>query len=67
MRGPRYDDCVDGRAGQQPQELYLLLRQWYNVAPSLEFRCFVKQHALVGTMRMQGAPWPVVSTFISVA
>lgn|SRR6185312_14339643 len=30
-------------------EFELVLRKWYDVAPSMEFRCFVKDNEIVGT------------------
>ncbi|KAJ2162451.1 hypothetical protein GGF46_000692 [Coemansia sp. RSA 552] len=39
-------DLSEGRHGAEPREL--VLRQWANLVPSMMFRCFVKQHELVG-------------------
>ena len=46
--GRRYDDCDDGHPGQRPASVHLMLRQWFDVDPSLEFRLFVKQNTLIG-------------------
>lgn len=31
-----------------PEQLYLILRKWIEIEPSLEFRCFVRERRLVG-------------------
>ncbi|ORZ15474.1 D123-domain-containing protein [Lobosporangium transversale] len=33
---------------QRPETIELVLRKWFDLAPSMEFRCFVKGHQLVG-------------------
>ena len=35
---------------EQEQELHLYLRKWANLHPSMEFRCFISQRNLVGTI-----------------
>ncbi|PKK75524.1 D123-domain-containing protein [Rhizophagus irregularis] len=41
-----YDNQSDSRR-HRPNEFELVLRKWYDVAPSMEFRCFVKEEELV--------------------
>ncbi|POG81243.1 hypothetical protein GLOIN_2v1763473 [Rhizophagus irregularis DAOM 181602=DAOM 197198] len=43
-----YDNQSDSRR-HRPNEFELVLRKWYDVAPSMEFRCFVKEEELVDT------------------
>ncbi|KAG0228395.1 hypothetical protein BGW42_002239 [Actinomortierella wolfii] len=52
--GHAYEDCSDEHAGPgsgvrtRPETLYLVLRKWFDLAPSMEFRCFVVNNKLVG-------------------
>ncbi|KAF9574529.1 hypothetical protein BGW38_008311, partial [Lunasporangiospora selenospora] len=58
--GHAYEDCSDavevttseGKRGKQirkrPETFELILRKWFDLAPSMEFRCFVKDNKLVG-------------------
>ena len=32
----------------RPEKFYLVLRKWYDIAPSMEFRCFVRNSRLFG-------------------
>ncbi|KAF9110111.1 hypothetical protein BGX27_006766 [Mortierella sp. AM989] len=50
-----YEDCSDeaeGQAGsgvrQRPKTVELVLRKWFDLAPSMEFRCFVRENKLIG-------------------
>ncbi|KAI8346313.1 D123-domain-containing protein [Mortierella sp. GBAus27b] len=50
-----YEDCSDEAGGQtgagvrqQPETVQLVLRKWFDLAPSMEFRCFVRDNQLVG-------------------
>ncbi|KAF8927644.1 D123-domain-containing protein [Dissophora ornata] len=50
-----YEDCsdeADGVSGAgvraRPKIVELVLRKWFDLAPSMEFRCFVRDHKLVG-------------------
>lgn len=50
-----YEDCSDEAGGQtgagirqRPERVELVLRKWFDLAPSMEFRCFVKDNKLVG-------------------
>ncbi|KAF9963549.1 hypothetical protein BGZ70_007338 [Mortierella alpina] len=50
-----YEDCSDEAGGVvgagvrvRPERLDLVLRKWFDLAPSMEFRCFVRDHRLVG-------------------
>ncbi|KAF9942273.1 hypothetical protein BGZ67_002290 [Mortierella alpina] len=50
-----YEDCSDEAGGVEgagvrvrPERLDLVLRKWFDLAPSMEFRCFVRDHRLVG-------------------
>ncbi|KAG0318667.1 hypothetical protein BGZ99_005511 [Dissophora globulifera] len=50
-----YEDCADEAGGvvgagvrQRPETVDLVLRKWYDLAPSMEFRCFVRDGELVG-------------------
>ncbi|KAJ3127312.1 hypothetical protein HK098_006491 [Nowakowskiella sp. JEL0407] len=44
-----YDNCQPFDENTQPPEptFELVLRKWFDLTPSLEFRCFVKQNVLV--------------------
>ncbi|KAL3230161.1 Uncharacterized protein RNJ44_01524 [Nakaseomyces bracarensis] len=41
-----FDECVDKKQGEPEYEL--ILRQWFNINPALEFRVFVKDGKVVG-------------------
>ncbi|KAF9349954.1 hypothetical protein BGX34_001488 [Mortierella sp. NVP85] len=48
-----YEDCsdeVEGQKGvrQRPETVQLVLRKWFDLAPSMEFRCFVRDNKLIG-------------------
>ncbi|KAG0344444.1 hypothetical protein BG004_004479 [Podila humilis] len=49
-----YEDCSDehGEAGSgirsRPEKVELILRKWFDLAPSMEFRCFVRDNKLIG-------------------
>ncbi|KAF8978527.1 hypothetical protein BGZ52_005924 [Haplosporangium bisporale] len=49
-----YEDCSDeaGEAGSgirsRPENVVLILRKWFDLAPSMEFRCFVRDNKLIG-------------------
>ncbi|KAF9980406.1 hypothetical protein BGZ65_005147 [Modicella reniformis] len=50
-----YEDCSDEASGQKgagvrqrPEIVELVLRKWFDLAPSMEFRCFVRDNQLVG-------------------
>jgi hypothetical protein len=44
-----YDDCVPENEGDASAPLYsLVLKKWYAIPPSHEFRCFVLGHRLAG-------------------
>ncbi|KAJ3144749.1 hypothetical protein HDU89_007793 [Geranomyces variabilis] len=46
--------CVDVAAGStrlvptRPDRFELILRKWYELLPSMEFRCFVRENVLIG-------------------
>ncbi|KAF9088938.1 hypothetical protein BGX23_007008 [Mortierella sp. AD031] len=48
-----YEDCSDAAAEGQnavrerPEKVELVLRKWFDLAPSMEFRCFVRDNKLV--------------------
>ncbi|KAF8943791.1 hypothetical protein BGZ47_005051 [Haplosporangium gracile] len=48
-----YEDCSDavaeGAEGvrERPEVVELVLRKWFDLAPSMEFRCFVRENKLV--------------------
>src|SRR6185312_4698743 len=44
-----YYEGEDGSRKLPSDEFELVLRKWYDVAPSMEFRCFVKDNEIVGT------------------
>ncbi|KAF9976129.1 hypothetical protein BGZ73_009104 [Actinomortierella ambigua] len=52
--GHAYEDCSDEHTGAgsgvrtRPENLYLVLRKWFDLSPSMEFRCFVVNNQLVG-------------------
>ncbi|KAI8091326.1 D123-domain-containing protein [Gilbertella persicaria] len=41
-----YEDCTDEQDKQT--EFDLVLRKWYDLQPSMEFRCFVKDQEIIG-------------------
>ncbi|KAF9995786.1 hypothetical protein BGZ79_010499 [Entomortierella chlamydospora] len=50
-----YEDCSDEAGGQvgsdvrkRPEVIDLVLRKWFDLAPSMEFRCFVRENKLIG-------------------
>ncbi|KAF9132522.1 hypothetical protein BGW39_011874 [Mortierella sp. 14UC] len=52
-----YEDCSDAavvavegieRVRERPETVELVLRKWFDLAPSMEFRCFVRDNKLVG-------------------
>jgi len=42
-----FDNCIDHQL-TKPPKFYLVLRKWYDLKPSMEFRCFVKSNTLLG-------------------
>ncbi|CAG8758201.1 7192_t:CDS:2, partial [Racocetra fulgida] len=47
-----FEDCSyeeESLRRQRPDVFELVLRKWYDVAPSMEFRCFVRNEELVVT------------------
>ena len=45
-----YDNCVDRVAdGVEAPKLSLVLKKWFEMPTSHEFRCFVRQKELLGT------------------
>ncbi|KAG0255877.1 hypothetical protein BGZ95_005647, partial [Linnemannia exigua] len=48
-----YEDCSDApaegvnRVRPRPETVELVLRKWFDLAPSMEFRCFVRDNKLV--------------------
>lgn len=51
-----FSDCVDASHMKSTIidnfKYFLVLKQWVNVNPSMEFRCFVHKHKLVGNFYM---------------
>lgn len=44
-----YENCVDIESKEEKKIQYnLVLRKWYDLQPSMEFRCFVKNQEIVG-------------------
>jgi hypothetical protein len=49
-----YEDCSDAAAEgaegvrERPETMDLVLRKWFDLAPSMEFRCFVRDNKLIG-------------------
>jgi hypothetical protein len=43
-----YENCVDTAEETRPQQFNLVLRKWYDLQPSMEFRCFVKNQEIIG-------------------
>lgn len=41
-----YEECSDEK--QPEQSFELVLRKWYNIQPSMEFRCFVRNQEIIG-------------------
>ncbi|KAI9482933.1 MAG: D123-domain-containing protein [Benjaminiella poitrasii] len=46
-----YEDCIDAEERENEQSkcrFNLVLRKWYDLQPSMEFRCFVKDQEIIG-------------------
>ena len=43
-----YDGCVDAPAKADRSDICLILKQWFEMPRSNEFRCFVRQRRLIG-------------------
>ncbi|KAI8580275.1 hypothetical protein K450DRAFT_237687 [Umbelopsis ramanniana AG] len=43
-----YDECTDGQHYDSDQSYELVLRKWYDLHPSMEFRCFVRNREIIG-------------------
>ncbi|CAO3663092.1 unnamed protein product [Umbelopsis vinacea] len=43
-----YDECVDGQHYEPDQNYELVLRKWYDLHPSMEYRCFVRNREIIG-------------------
>ncbi|ORY39354.1 D123-domain-containing protein [Rhizoclosmatium globosum] len=41
-------ETLDASTKQTPESYELILRKWYDLHPSMEFRCFVKDNVLIG-------------------
>jgi hypothetical protein len=42
-----YENCIDEEEATSTQ-FDLVLRKWYDLQPSMEFRCFVKNQEIIG-------------------
>lgn len=47
-----YDECIDGQHYEPDQSYELVLRKWYDLHPSMEFRCFVRNREIIGKIRL---------------
>ncbi|KAL0091295.1 cell division cycle protein [Phycomyces blakesleeanus] len=54
-----FDNCSD--ASQSPRTYHLALRKWYDLQPSMEFRCFVKDNRLIGISQRDVNFYPFLS------
>ena len=44
-----YEKCIDAEEKQEEKiQFDLVLRKWYDLQPSMEFRCFVKNREIIG-------------------
>lgn len=43
-----YEHCTDLEQDHAPIQYNLVLRKWYDLQPSMEFRCFVKDQEIIG-------------------
>ncbi|KAI8366069.1 D123-domain-containing protein [Radiomyces spectabilis] len=43
-----FDDCDDKDNTADSTPFHLVLRKWYDLQPSMEFRCFIKANELIG-------------------
>jgi len=43
-----YDECPDQNGVTRPEKVYLIMKKWHCLGQGMEFRCFVKNNALVG-------------------
>lgn len=45
-----YDNCIDQeeKEATEPTQYDLVLRKWYDLQPSMELRCFVKNQEIIG-------------------
>jgi hypothetical protein len=46
-----YDECVDGQHYEPDQNYELVLRKWYDLHPSMEYRCFVRNREIIGKQK----------------
>lgn len=47
-----YEGCSDASAADSPTFYHLILKKWFSMPRSHEFRCFVRQKQLIGRSRM---------------
>lgn len=44
-----YEQCIDAdERKSEPIQYDLILKKWYDLQPSMEFRCFVKNQEIIG-------------------
>jgi len=48
--GHAYDGCLDAEEGEKPRKFELVLKKWFEMPKSQEFRCFVMENQLIGTL-----------------
>ena len=48
--GAPYEACDDGAPDVRPDKLHLVLREWFDLQQSNEFRCFVRNNCLIGAL-----------------
>ncbi|KAL5036450.1 hypothetical protein RTP6_004022 [Batrachochytrium dendrobatidis] len=63
-----YEECVDFEPGHdqdRPKEFELVLREWFDLAPSMQFRCFVHHGDLVGESACVKEIQATISNFLN--
>ncbi|BFZ57865.1 hypothetical protein PYCC9005_004920 [Savitreella phatthalungensis] len=57
LGGHAFENCVDDRSALRPEEVELVLKKWFDVRPSLEFRCFVLDKRLKAISQRDPNPY----------
>ncbi len=43
-----FDNCEESTESMRPENFELVLKEWFALQPSMEFRCFVRDRTLIG-------------------
>ena len=52
-----YEQCIDGKEGEKPERCELVLKKWFDMPRSQEFRCFVSGNQLTGALETVPLTW----------